>query len=134
MTTREAACTCGQLRLTCEGEPLRISICHCLDCQKRTGAPFSMQVRYARDKVTAITGERTSFTRGAESGNNVTFSFCPKCGSTVFWELSAFPSMLAIAVGAFADPQFPAPRISVFERRRHAWVDLSGLSDIEHQD
>jgi hypothetical protein len=128
--SREAACACGQLRLTCESEPLRISICHCLDCQRRTGAPFSMQVRYARNKVTEIKGKATQFTRQAESGNSVTFSFCPDCGSTVFWELSAFPAVLAIAVGAFADPQFPAPRHSVYERRRHHWVDLNGLPDI----
>jgi hypothetical protein len=120
--SREAACACGQLRLTCESEPLRISICHC------------MQVRYARDKVTEIKGKATQFTRQAESGNSVTFSFCPDCGSTVFWELSAFPAVLAIAVGAFADPQFPAPRHSVYERRRHHWVDLNGLPDIEHLD
>lgn len=93
-----------------------------------------MQVRYASDKVTAITGERKEFTRQAESGNSVTFSFCPHCGSTVFWELSAFPAVLAIAVGAFADPKFPAPRHSVYERRRHHWVDLVGLPDIEHLD
>ena len=44
----------------------------------------------------------------------------------------AVPGFVAVPVGAFADPQFPAPRISVFERRRHHWVDLSGLPDIEH--
>jgi hypothetical protein len=113
---------------------LRISICHCLDCQRRTGAPFSMQVRYARDKVTAITGERKEFTRIADSGNSVTFSFCPHCGSTIFWALSAFPDVFAVAVGAFADPGFSAPRVSVYERRRHHWVDLTGLTDIEHLD
>ena len=132
--SREAACACGQLRLTCAGEPLRISICHCLDCQRRTGAPFGMQVRYARDKVTAISGDRQQFTRGADSGNTVTFSFCPHCGSTLLWELSAFPDVVAIAVGAFADPGFPAPRISVYEKRQHHWIDLSGLPGIEHLD
>jgi hypothetical protein len=113
---------------------LRISICHCLDCQKRTGAPFGMQVRYARDKVTAITGKSTRFTRQADSGNAVSFSFCPACGSTLFWELSAYPGVLAIAVGSFADPQFPAPRVSVYESRRHHWIDLTSLADIEHLD
>lgn len=93
-----------------------------------------MQARYGRGQVTAITGERAHFTRAADSGNSVTFSFCPQCGSTVFWELSAFPQVLAVAVGAFADPQFPAPRISVHERRRHRWVDLRGLPDIERLD
>lgn len=36
MTTRQASCSCGQLRLTCAGEPVRISVCHCLECQRRT--------------------------------------------------------------------------------------------------
>jgi hypothetical protein len=93
-----------------------------------------MQARYARDKVTAITGKSTQFTRQADSGNTVSFSFCPTCGSTLFWELSAYPGVLAIAVGAFADPQFPAPRISVYESRRHHWIDLTGLPDIERLD
>jgi hypothetical protein len=134
VTTRQAACVCGQLRVTCAGEPLRISICHCLDCQRRTGAPFSMQVRYARDKVTAITGERRQFTRRADSGNGVSFSFCPHCGATVFWELEAYPDVFAIAVGAFADPTFPPPHHSVYERRRHRWVDLTCLPGMEHLD
>jgi hypothetical protein len=45
MTTRHAACSCGQLQLTIEGEPLRISMCHCLACQRRTGAVISNQAR-----------------------------------------------------------------------------------------
>ena len=38
MTIRHAACSCGQLHLTVEGESARISMCHCLECQRRTGA------------------------------------------------------------------------------------------------
>ena len=45
MTMRVASCSCGQLRLTCEGEPVRISICHCLECQKRTGNPLDEKGR-----------------------------------------------------------------------------------------
>ena len=56
MTTREAQCSCGQLRLTCEGEPVRISICHCLDCQRRTGSVFGTQARFPRGQVTRIEG------------------------------------------------------------------------------
>ncbi len=130
--TRHASCACGLLQLAVEGEPLRISICHCLDCQRRTGAPFGMQARFAREAVTHVAGESRSFTRQGDSGGTVTFHFCPACGSTVFWELSSVPQVFAVAVGAFADPDFPAPRISVYERRRHDWVDLAGLPDIEH--
>jgi hypothetical protein len=31
---------------------------------------------------------------------------------------------VSVAVGAFADPHFPAPRVSVYDCRRHPWVQL----------
>src|SRR5947199_3145035 len=52
MPTRHAACSCGQLHLTIEGEPSRISMCHCLECQRRTGAVISNQARFQLDQVT----------------------------------------------------------------------------------
>jgi len=82
MTTRRATCSCGQLHLTIEGEPSRISICHCLECQRRTGAVISNQARFRREQVT-FAGEAKEWRRTAESGNLLTFHFCPTCGSTV---------------------------------------------------
>jgi hypothetical protein len=122
--TRRAACNCGQLQLTCEGEPVRISICHCLACQRRTGAAFGYQAWFERPKITAISGRSTEFKRTADSGKSVTSRFCPVCGSTIYWEAELFPGLIAVAAGAFADPAFPPPKHSVWERRRHAWVEL----------
>jgi hypothetical protein len=31
---------------------------------------------------------------------------------------------VSISVGAFADPSFAAPQVSVYPVRRHAWVEL----------
>lgn len=132
MTTRHGGCACGQLKVTVEGDPVRISVCHCLDCQRRTGSIFGTQARYPRKQV-KIEGTDTAFTRRADSGNTVTSHFCPVCGSTVYWELTVAPEVLAIAVGAFADPSFPPPRFSVYERRRHGWALPSGLA-VEHLD
>jgi hypothetical protein len=33
--TRDAACSCGHLRLQVSGEPCSVSMCHCLSCQLR---------------------------------------------------------------------------------------------------
>ena len=90
MTTRRTACSCGQLHLTIVGEPSRISMCHCLECQRRTGAVISNQARFRHEQVT-FAGEATSWMRTAESGNLLTFHFCPICGSTVYWESEGFP-------------------------------------------
>ena len=58
MNTRRAACSCGQLQVTIEGDPSRIALCHCLACQSRTGAVISNQARFRRDQVT-ISGKST---------------------------------------------------------------------------
>ena len=131
MTGRTASCSCGQLRLTCEGEPVRISICHCLECQKRTGSVFATQARFSRALVTAE-GRATQWTRLGDSGEGATFSFCPLCGSTVYWEPSGMPDFVYVAVGAFADPSFPPPYVSVYEERQHPWALAAGQLPLEH--
>lgn len=128
---RAASCSCGQLRLTCEGEPVRISICHCLECQKRTGSVFAVQARFARGDVT-INGQSTEWTRAGDSGQSATFHFCPRCGSTVYWYLQGMPDFVAVAVGAFADPNFPPPHISVYEDRQHPWTLPAAQLPLEH--
>jgi hypothetical protein len=119
--TRTASCSCGQLRVACTGEPVRLSMCHCLECQKRTGSPFGVQARFPRAQV-RIEGTASEFTRVGEQGNVITLRFCPTCGSAVYWTMSTQPDLVAVAVGNFADPAFPAPNFSVFEKRRHPWV------------
>jgi hypothetical protein len=131
MTTRQASCSCGQLRAICEGEPVRVSMCHCLACQKRTGSIFGVQARFPRDNV-ATHGRATTFRRKADSGNTVTFHFCPDCGATVYWQIDAQPDLTAVAVGAFADPNFPSPRFSVFESCRHGWAMSPSELEMEH--
>lgn len=134
MTTRKAACSCGEISLVCEGEPVRLSICHCLACQKRTGSVFGAQARYPRGQVKDIRGKASEFVRVAESGNRIAFRFCGSCGSTVWWENSDTPHLIAVAIGAFADPSFPGPRHSVYERTRHAWVKVPDHPGMEHLD
>jgi hypothetical protein len=123
MATRQAACSCGQLHLTIEGEPARISMCHCLACQRRTGAVFSSQARFRPEQITAA-GKATTWKRTAESGSVVTFNFCPTCGSTVYWQSESFPGYVIVAIGNFADPNFPAPTVAVWEESCHPWVSL----------
>ena len=96
-------------------------MCHCLECQRRTGAVISNQARFRREQVT-FAGKATTWMRTAESGSALTFYFCPICGSTVCCEGEGFPGYVAVAIGTFADPNFPPPTISVWEECRHPWI------------
>ncbi len=121
MSTRLASCSCGQLAARVSGDPVRVSICHCLACQRRTGSVFGQQARFPRQNVT-IAGQSTRYTRVGDEGTRATFHFCPQCGATVYYEAEGQEEWLAIPVGAFADPGFPAPTVSVYEERMHRWV------------
>jgi hypothetical protein len=119
--TREASCSCGLLRVTVEGEPVRVSVCHCLACQRRTGSAFGYQARFPIEGF-EIEGDYKEHVRYSDEGEERRSSFCPECGSTVFWKPA--PEFVAIPVGAFADPSFPSPWVEVYESRRHAWVQM----------
>ncbi|HYX84595.1 MAG TPA: GFA family protein [Gaiellales bacterium] len=124
MDTRDAACSCGQLRLEAAGDPVRISVCHCLACQRRTGSAFGFQARFPSNQV-RVSGRFTEHVRlSDDDGEERRFRFCPDCGATVFYTTADAPDLIAVPVGAFADPSFPPPTIAVYASRRHRWVGL----------
>jgi len=131
MTTHTASCRCGQLKATVTGEPVRMSVCHCLNCKKRSGSAFAAQARWPAEQVT-IEGRSNSFELVADSGNRATFHFCPECGSDVHYDINGkFDGLIAIPLGAFDDPYFLSPKFSVWEGRKHDWVEILG-DDVEH--
>lgn len=130
MPYRQASCSCGQLSASTDADPGRISICHCLACQRRTGSVFGAQARFPAALV-RIEGRSTEYVRTGDAGGTLRSHFCPHCGSTVYYVVDAQPDLIAIPVGAFADPAFPPPFVSVYEERMHPWVGLP--EGIEHQ-
>jgi len=121
MTIREASCACGALTATAHGDPVRNSVCHCLDCKRRTGSAFAWTAHWPEDRVERR-GEAASRTRTSEEGFWARQHFCPACGVTVWYEIERRPGVISIPVGGFADPDFPAPTVEVYGERRCSWL------------
>ena len=119
-----ATCQCGSLTATIadDAEPMTV-LCHCRDCQRRSGSPFGV-IAYFASAAVNITGEAREFSRETDSGNRLTNGFCPTCGSSLFFNASKYPDITGISLGTIADPAFPAPLRSVYEQSRHHWVVL----------
>jgi hypothetical protein len=83
------SCACGRLRLSCQGDPTRVSMCHCLDCQRRTGSLFSIAAFFERSAVTVVDGASKTFTRNSVTGKDVTFHFAPNADRRCFGSRSA---------------------------------------------
>lgn len=80
-------------------------------------------------EAVTISGNATEFIRVGDAGSKIRYYFCPTCGSTVYYRVNEEP-LTVVPVGGFADPEFPAPRCSVYEERMHKWVTVP--PDAEH--
>jgi len=120
----QASCQCGALTAAIAdgAEPMTI-MCHCVDCQRRSGAPFGTISYFPKDAVT-VAGEVREFTRPTDLGFTFTTGFCPTCGSTVYARASRMPDVTGVPVGAFADPDHGMPIRSVYEQSKHWWVPM----------
>jgi hypothetical protein len=122
MVSRKASCCCGQLSIEVEGEPRGVGVCHCLACQQRTGSVFATLAGFSAPF--RVSGKATEYVRPGDQGAKFRFRFCPVCGSTVFHTEEGVEDRVSVAVGAFTDPDFPPPQVSVYDSRRHSWVQL----------
>jgi hypothetical protein len=122
MSSRTACCSCGQLRIEVQGEPREVGICNCLACQRTTGSVFAALASFSAPFK--VTGVATEYVRTGDQGARFRFRFCPVCGTNVFHTEEGHEGSVGVAVGAFADPAFPAPRLSIYDCRRHPWVQL----------
>lgn len=130
--TRVASCNCGQLSAKVVGpDPERISLCHCPLCQKQSGSAVAIQARFPKEQV-SIKGISKVWEfpiKGAEpvtyrncASDGAKFHFCDTCGSTVYYTSNIDSARIGIKIGTFADPTFPAPKITGFEEYSHPWV------------
>jgi hypothetical protein len=119
MATRDAGCTCGDLRLRLEGEPMLVSACCCPRCQRRTGSLFGVTVYFRPEQLVGREGASSTFQR---SEGSATFHFCPRCGSSVLWMSDDWDDVIGVAGGAFADPALPGPHRMTHTGTGHPFV------------
>ena len=95
----KGSCRCGNVLVRATGRPLRVGLCHCMDCRKHHGALFHASAIFPQDAVT-ILGE----TRAYEERY-----FCPRCGSPVF---SRSDDEIEVNLGILDEPDQLMPTTS----------------------
>ena len=77
------SCQCGQVTFTVSKAPVTVFACHCRECQKLSGSPFSVTAVLASDAI-SFQGELSQWCRSSDSGNQNCAKFCPDCGNRVY--------------------------------------------------
>ena len=119
---RYGGCSCGAIRFELKGEPLKVGVCHCMECRKATGAIY----------VTYADWPRSAFKVSGEAREYRGRSFCPTCGSRVF-HLSE--GQVEIMVGALDDaPSDLTPTREGWIKRREIWLAPIGAAGQFEED
>ncbi|MEP2027916.1 MAG: GFA family protein [Paracoccaceae bacterium] len=66
--TYHAQCSCGEVKLEAEGEPVVQCYCHCNSCRSVTGSPVNTPVLWPKDMVRFTSGEE-NIRRYSKSGH-----------------------------------------------------------------
>jgi hypothetical protein len=117
-----ARCSCGQLGIELEGDPVLNALCPCTDCRRRTGSAFGWQAYFLEGQVTAKNGAASS--RPVPVAEPQVRHFCPDCGTTVWWTAGTAPGMVGVAGGTFDPGVLGEPIASYRDDNRCAWVRL----------
>ena len=121
-TPFSGGCACGAIRYESTSQPVMMLHCHCRDCQRSSGGPFSSFVIVPTEAFKLLQGSLRFHASPSEAGGKTHRGFCPDCGSTMFWGHPIRVDQIGIPVGAFADPSFPQPEVSIFMPYKHPWV------------
>lgn len=119
MKQRKAGCLCGDVRVTANGEPYRVGVCHCLDCRKHHGALFFAAAIFPAREV-EIEGETRAY-RGRH--------FCPRCGSSVF---ARFDDEIELHLGSLDETDQLVPTYENWTIRREGW--LPTFASLKHNE
>ena len=119
-------CLCGKVRYQVTAEPELTLFCHCTQCQKESGSPFSVEVIVPKTAVT-VEGEMSSIDASTDSGNRVTRKFCGVCGSPILieFEREDYRDTVCIKAGSLDDASWLQPQVHCFTVTKQPWVHIS---------
>lgn len=115
-------CLCGNVRYSADAEPIVQAVCHCSDCQRQTGGPFTVVVGVPRAALTVEGDTLASFTTiGEDHGGETERSFCSACGAPVFSVTAVLPDLALIKAGSLDDASWLEPAVEVWTSSAQPW-------------
>ncbi|MBW8785181.1 MAG: GFA family protein [Novosphingobium sp.] len=118
-----ARCACGSVTATIRGEPVGVRQCWCRQCQQISagGATTNAMFRVADIE---LNGELATHGYLADSGNTLTQSFCPTCGTAVMGRSSARPHLRTLRFGFLDEGHGLAPTAAIWLDEAPPWATI----------
>lgn len=114
-------CLCGAVRFSIVARPRAVNACHCLDCQKSSGTGAAVFLHCERADVTLQQGDLARYRKTAESGRAIDIARCATCGTRLWHEPVAMPTLMFVAAGTLDDARWAIPTSHIWTRTK--WPD-----------
>ena len=120
-TPFSGGCACGAIRYESTAEPVLMLHCHCSDCQRSSGGPFSSFVVVPTEAFKLLKGSPRFHDSPSEAGGKTHRGFCPDCGSPIQVMTDSQPDIVAIRTASLDDPSWFSVQMDVWTSDAHPW-------------
>jgi hypothetical protein len=118
----EGGCQCGEVRYRLVAEPLACYVCHCTDCQRRTGSAFSTALIVPTEGLEVTTGTPSPYFASLSGGRIKSGQQCTKCSTRLWGTLQQAPGIRVLQPGTLDEPRRFPPVAHVWTRSALPWV------------
>ena len=119
---QEGGCQCGAVRYRLNAAPLSVYNCHCKDCQRFSGAGWSMSM-IVRSSDFEVSGATVRYDRRADSGNVIVMNFCANCHGWL-WNDPPDGSIKVVRAGTLDDIDWARPVGNIWTSSKAAWAEI----------
>ena len=121
-TILRGGCLCGNVRYECAADHGAASYCHCDDCKRATGGPYTVGVLARAADLRILCGQVKGYTTIADSGRKITREFCPNCGAPLFTRAEKLPDSVFLKAGSLDQPELVKPSCQTWTKRAVPWA------------
>lgn len=119
-------CICGTIRYRLS-EPQIVLMCHCKNCQQRTGSAFNLSMLVLRRHFQVTEGDTITRELPGGSGALHRQHFCPDCMVRTHTEMLAHPDIINVRAGTLDDPSIARPIAQIWTSLAQPWAVAPGI-------
>jgi hypothetical protein len=120
-------CLCGAVRYQVAAAPVAVYLCHCKDCQRRTGSAFAMAMLVKAADFSLSKNHLITRKTEKPDGSHSLRHYCADCLVRTHTTFSKRPNLTSVRPGTLDEPSLVSPTHQLWTKSAHPWALASQL-------
>ena len=122
------SCLCGAIRYAIDVPVTELRGCHCVHCQKASGAGGSVNAMIPSGAFRITQGAPKRYASLADSGRTLHRYFCGDCGSPIYSQRAANTEFVSVRIGTLDGAPLMRITTNIWTRSARNWVWIDPAS------